>query len=799
MKFNFKKIASVLTGAVMLSSTVALAAAANFPAPFVKSGAGDYAVVYGAATTTTDGVAAADINSWLAGKVTTTVTPVTPTNTTLTDGDTVQIQKTNDKFNYGDALNGFATLDGDDDSLPVVLGTTYYYDDGNDEYEYEQEITLGDQTLGWNQNNEFNDKKPWMGFDFSSGNIMTYSLNFNDKVPEDWVTDANSIMKSTVIKIMGRDFFISDTGISGGNPTMTLLDTANSVRINEGETQTLKVGDKEYDVTVISVNDGGADDDTVNLEVDGVEITSELSVGETAKLRGEDVYVGVKAATYKSKEGSVSTAVITMGSGQLVLEDGEEVKLNGDPLSELDAYDPYVLTAGIVNDSSGDLQKITLTWSVDDDVFIAPGTSLTFPALETVKLSMGNWVTPTPEIMTFEDSSDALRMNAEVEEGTLDMSVFYSDDGTVVSGLGDTSNDRLVTSTSDFVTLNGTSNDYFVATWISDDEAETYAFKFDSISSTNETKFLSLVDGGADVTLDGVGLDNAETVGDNLEFALLDANKAQDWVKLNVSSTTGEVYLDRLVTKDGLQMRLPVAGQAGDINEYNASVSTTVALNFTEEDAETENVGEGKSFVVTFGPSEDGTEPKSVSGAVVSHPIESRSDISGIYVTSDLASYLEFDDVDSGAATLEVQYHPTESYAEVYVSESKVAFGEGSGNGGSAGTVLVTDSQVSSVQGKNLVVVGGSCVNTVAAKLLGSETPLCEAAWMTATNNVGAGSFLIQTFNNPWTAGKVATLVAGYDATDTDNAVKALKVETSIDTTVGKKYVKLAGSTLQLV
>jgi len=49
MKFNFKRIVSVLTGVVMLSSTVALAAATanQFPEPFVKSGSADVAVVYG--------------------------------------------------------------------------------------------------------------------------------------------------------------------------------------------------------------------------------------------------------------------------------------------------------------------------------------------------------------------------------------------------------------------------------------------------------------------------------------------------------------------------------------------------------------------------------------------------------------------------------------------------------------------------------------------------------------------------------------------------------------------------------
>ena len=48
MKFNFKKVASVLASVVLLGSTVGIAAAANYPAPFVSGGVADLAVVVGA-------------------------------------------------------------------------------------------------------------------------------------------------------------------------------------------------------------------------------------------------------------------------------------------------------------------------------------------------------------------------------------------------------------------------------------------------------------------------------------------------------------------------------------------------------------------------------------------------------------------------------------------------------------------------------------------------------------------------------------------------------------------------------
>ena len=78
---------------------------------------------------------------------------------------------------------------------------------------------------------------------------------------------------------------------------------------------------------------------------------------------------------------------------------------------------------------------------------------------------------------------------------------------------------------------------------------------------------------------------------------------------------------------------------------------------------------------------------------------------------------------------------------------------------------------MSSVSGKNLVVVGGSCINTAAAKILESNSPLCGSAFTDSTG-VGAGQYIIKTVTSPWANDKVAMLVAGYEAADTVNAVR---------------------------
>ena len=96
------------------------------------------------------------------------------------------------------------------------------------------------------------------------------------------------------------------------------------------------------------------------------------------------------------------------------------------------------------------------------------------------------------------------------------------------------------------------------------------------------------------------------------------------------------------------------------------------------------------------------------------------------------------------------------------------------------GAVTVTDAEVADVAGKNLVVVGGSAINSVAAELLGGA--LSESAFTDATG-VAAGEFLIESFSRN---SKVALLVAGYNAEDTTKAITYL-TNNAVDTTVGAK------------
>jgi hypothetical protein len=139
-----------------------------------------------------------------------------------------------------------------------------------------------------------------------------------------------------------------------------------------------------------------------------------------------------------------------------------------------------------------------------------------------------------------------------------------------------------------------------------------------------------------------------------------------------------------------------------------------------------------------------------------------------------------------------ISYPDEQMSANVYVTEVGAVVTPG-GTGLGNQIKAVYDNEVSTVKSMNLIVVGGSCVNTVAALIVGGseETPICGAAF-TQKTGVGAGQYIIKTVKSPYDSGKIAMLVAGYEATDTVSAIDKVK-EGGLSTDVGEKvYPELA-------
>src|SRR3989338_1558146 len=116
--FNFRKISAIGASALMVGMTAGLAAAANYPAPFVVGGNADVAVVYGtgAGVSVLDAVEAGNVQSNLQSYLTGTSGGTSAS----TSGEIVSLDTSSTRIWLNTSLNtAKSTLTKTD--LPTVL------------------------------------------------------------------------------------------------------------------------------------------------------------------------------------------------------------------------------------------------------------------------------------------------------------------------------------------------------------------------------------------------------------------------------------------------------------------------------------------------------------------------------------------------------------------------------------------------------------------------------------------------------------------------------------------------------
>lgn len=280
MKFNFKQISAVLGSLLMVGMTAGVGAAANYPSPFVVSGAGDFAVVYGTGT----GVAASDTTqaTSIANQLQDMVAGVT------LGSDTYKFERASTKFHLGDNFTTIRTTL-NDDHLPTLLVDGKYIDNDNDQFDYTQTIEMNATPLAMFDDNDYADNSPTVGFRVVSGyNVLNYTITFSS---QPLLMD----LASSEIPLMGKNYYVLSNGTSGANLVMTLLDSAQTAVLNEGETTTLMVGTTPYEVSLAFISSS-----EVKLTING-ETTNTLAETETYKLN-DGAYIGVKDILYDAKE-----------------------------------------------------------------------------------------------------------------------------------------------------------------------------------------------------------------------------------------------------------------------------------------------------------------------------------------------------------------------------------------------------------------------------------------------------------------------------------------------------------------
>ncbi|MEK6862343.1 MAG: hypothetical protein AABY07_10360, partial [Nanoarchaeota archaeon] len=270
---------------------------------------------------------------------------------------------------------------------------------------------------------------------------------------------------------------------------------------------------------------------------------------------------------------------------------------------------------------------------------------------------------------------------------------------------------------------------------------------------------------------------------------------------VNFSGGTS-VNFYQLYTQEGLRVSLPFASNFSALPAGTGSfgvidLNTTLGgssfghdtngffLMLTEEDKDG-NLGLGGQINITVSNQSDADAEVNSITMVDNEAFKEIEDDDNLVsrVESDLGTKYRRIGSSTDQRWVEITYPGEESYAEVFIAAPDLSVGTG---GGTSEIKTFEDTEVDSVSSKNLIVIGGTCVNTVAQRLFAASSALCGADFSSHPKGVGADEFLIETFSSPYSSGVVATLVAGYEAADTTKAVDALTSKKP-DTDVGMRY-----------
>lgn len=776
MKKIFQKAMTVAGSAFLVGSSVALAAAASYPEPFTSN----TAIVVGANAAPSDNIAASEI----AGKLDAASAGSSMTATTI-DGESYKLEKSSTKFHLGDTITAVVSTTADDDDLPTLLKDGVFIDDDNDEFDYTQKVTLKALQLKQFNDNDYADDEPTLGFSISAGSdVLDYTIDFSD---EPLLAD----LATADLMLMGKNYYILSVSNDGsGNTILTLLDSASDTLLSEGESTTITAGSKSYTVSIDFVSSSEA-----KLTING-ETTNSLAEGQTYKL-SDGSYVGLKDILYSSKDTGISKVEFSIGSGKLVLTSGSDIELNEDSIPDLSVTITNTTTA---------LQDITINWDAEDDLFITPTSSISMPAFEALSLSFTgiNWPAEE-EIEITDDGDESIKLsNFPLKDGEADINLLYATTGGAWAGLGTDATHQLRTSNTTSLTFDSDTDDYFVVSWTDGSDAESYlmrATNFKLDGSTNRTTFQYW---------SGTGFVDAQSdqkEGDtfsmgNVDLGVNTVNRVDHSVTINANNSNTDFHT--LYSAEGLKVYLPFTASSNVTSSitYPGAISfgaiatgmnnaTAFALVMHEEDKDDDKAA-GDMINVTLGWNSQTTPEPSVTAYYTSNTDATSTELGNTDVYQDwtysaLATQILYDQ-GPDKRSLKLVYHGTEATADVYLTSSDAVVSEG----GSAGVMTVLDTAVSTVAGKNLIVVGGSAINSVAAELLGGAY---SEAKFTEMTGVGAGKFMIQSFDR---AGKTALLVAGYNAADTTKAATYL-VNNAVDTSTGKKYIGASATSAELV
>jgi hypothetical protein len=799
MRKTVKKIAALVAGTTMVGATIMGAMAldlSNYPAPFVTNGVFNGKIVVGANAATSDVVGAIDIAASLQAAATTTTEINLPgaAGTATVTGDSAEFKTGSDILAIGEELGAVKTTFTSTDLDALKSGVL---DTGGGSTPVKQYLRFGDVNayVDFTENDD-DVTGDYLYFpDGDTDYMFEYHLEFTEGADSEVdATDDNlPDLEGEVLTILGAPFTIVDSSVDGAEIMLTMLGGEVADTLRDGETKTYTIGGKDYEVTAVFIS---SDDQTAKLRVNGV-LSDELGEGDTDVLEGE-VTIGVQDILTNQREGIVE---FYLGANKLKMTDTDFTDSVYEEDATIKVGTESVDNADLIIKATNGTDELTLNYI---KYRVIPPTEIWVPAGKGLKeflvdeeadnaLLVNTWdityaglmKTGVSNIELKAVSDDAYKLVFKNINGDAYSVPLFSTEGANFKW-GDEDDDFIFTeaaTVADPTTTGATEaqtfipeDSYFLVSDDTDmdDNTVVNVLRYESVRSTdNKVVFRDLAGDTMEVAYDEDNGQGELIVGGQSHYFWL--NSTDDELAMDLDGSGAANTSLALSSADVVDITIYGGGKidlgvqnytTGNLNvltagvDMNLNISTQID-NFDEQPIENSSwklvtVSENAAFDEVTLSVDDLTEWSE------NDDYDVGMDSYGVYYKLFTPS--------SGPEELMVEYPLAQRGAQVFVTAGTIEVKEGTttSSGAIESTVLnpiavglaILDTDAPAL-GSKMIVVGGPCVNTVAAALMGNPA--------TCTEGFTPGKAIIKLF-----ADKNALLVAGYNAQDSQGACYVL-------------------------
>ena len=811
-----RKLAAVGAGMAMLGATAMGALAAdlnNYPEFLVADGTFDGFVVVGDNAKPVDNLAATDIVAGMRSSSGDSGSEVV-----TVDGDSALIGSSADWLELNESVGPISGNNGvidhlDDSDLGALADGTL--DNAKGSFDYEQRLHFEDAATVV-EYAENDDNELGLFYLVDDGNqIARYELDFTSDAESDIdASDSNALddFEDKTLTVLGRDYTITKARWLTSNGTeMDLQGGSVAYTLEEGEGVDLSIGDVSY-----RVENTYTDSTEVILVVNG-ESTGKLEDGETTSLQSSGIDIGVSDIQYQDYAGGIHAATFFLGANKITFKDteiedavgagtGTTLKVNEETIDgAVVDIKGTVVTDPVSTTTDGELKidLISVNMTAQDDYYVPEGGRLSEDKEldEPELLFAGNWDILFAGLEDREMSQVMLDGAGGDDEYKLSFTnakgVEYRVPILYVNGsqpvLGDKEGDYLVFQAGGTVGI--TDDDFFVLATkdvdaAANDDAETFVMQYlNGDDSATDEKAIKLKDIGTGEVYDetfqvasSVCTFDLSLGGKTFNFQNVSDCSSDDW-SFNLTSTDNAYIANGLAT-NGATAGVGFRGASGELIQLSANATgsqgnfgaqTDLLLQVSAIDTDLMDDNLNTAQIQTrYNLTVDSNNE--VQGARLLGPdwVESDPDDSDLSVGySSYGSKFEERSPSNSPEEFTLWVPGTAARVLLHVTSgaSSVARSVAAGDLSAVNFVGATKlaSEVADLRAQNAILVGGPCVNPLAAEAMGNPANCADG--------FKAGVARVKLFE--WANGNVAMLVAGYNGADTRLAGKFIQTRWS--------------------